>query len=71
MIEEHQEELEEKFTDKQWNALETKQDDTRCSCLFYRHDILCATTGQWKAIVSVPSFFQFESGILVSPDSGE
>jgi hypothetical protein len=58
MIEEHQEELEEKFTDRQWNALETKQDDTRCSCLFYRHEILSATSGQWKVIGSVPfSFF--------------
>ena len=54
MIEEHQEGLEEKFTDRQWNAPATKQDDTRCSCLFYRHELLSATAGQWTAIVSVP-----------------
>jgi hypothetical protein len=71
MIAEHQEELEEKFTDRQWNALETKQDDTRCSCLFYRHEILSATAGQWKAIVSVPFFFHFESSRPIPPDSGE
>jgi hypothetical protein len=57
MIEEHHEEFEEKFTDKQWNALETKQDDTRCSCLFYRHEILSVAAGQWNAIVSVPFSF--------------
>jgi len=71
MIAEHQEELEEKFPDRQWNALETKQDDTRCSCLFYRHEIPSATAGQWKAIVSVPFFFHFEASRPVSPDSGE
>jgi hypothetical protein len=71
MIEEHQEELEKKLTDRQWDALETKQGDTRCSCLFYRHEILSVAAGQWNAIVSVPYSFQFESSIPVSPDFGK
>jgi hypothetical protein len=71
MIEEHQEELEKKLTDRQWDTLETKQDDTRCSCLFYRHEILSVAAVQWNAIVSVPYSFQFESSIPVSPDFGE
>jgi hypothetical protein len=54
MIEEDQEGLEEEFTDRQWNAPETKQDDARRSRLLYRHDILSVAAGQWKAIVSIP-----------------
>jgi len=68
MIVEHQEELEEKFTDRHWNASETKQDDICCSCLFYRHEILSVAAGQWKAIVSVRFSFLFESSRLVSSD---
>jgi hypothetical protein len=54
MIEEDQEKLEEEFTDRQWNALKTKQDDARRSRLLYRHDILSVAAGQWKVIVSIP-----------------
>jgi hypothetical protein len=54
MIEDHQEGLEEEFTDRQWNAPETKQDDARRSRLLYRHDILSVAAGQWKVIVSIP-----------------
>jgi hypothetical protein len=54
MIEEHQEGLEEKFTDRQWNAPETKQDNARRSRLLYRHEILSVAAGQWKAIVLIP-----------------
>jgi hypothetical protein len=69
MIEKHQEGFEDEFTDRKWNASETKQDDTCRSCLFYRHAILSVAAGRWKAIVSAPFSFQFESSRTVSPDT--